>query len=325
MAVKKLTVNGITYHLPLEDRFRRHSEAEKEDMKKTVEAGGIRREIVLYFDKTLGLPNCVLDGQGRLEVARDLKLPRSKIPIARGRPKLTTEEAYLEALAHNDARRHDELSAIEYRREAIKAGRVKVVAEAKAEGKSTRQIAEEVGIDQKQVRRDLEAAAENPETAAILGGAPEKVVGRDGRPQAATKTPWRDKPLERFLSVDDNVWRALRHSGLKPESTAGELFDKLEAGNNFGLNPTAKGNLYLQINKLRPRDRPAKAAPGRVKGYDWRELEKALSVVAKAPGRIARVYGEDEERKTREYKSVTDLGTELGEAVKTWRTRLKAK
>ena len=95
-------------------------------------------------------------------------------------PKGVTAEEWVESV--NDDRRHETQEAAMARAEE----RRKRVAEARAEGQSTRTIAEAEGISPSQVQRDLETASGVP------GGTPEppdgKIVGRDGRKQAASKT-----------------------------------------------------------------------------------------------------------------------------------------
>lgn len=327
MAVKKLVVNGTTYHLPLEDRYRRHTESERDDMAKRAEQRmaedkpPIARPVIVYYDKTLQLPNCVLDGQGRLETAARLKLPKKQIPVERHGKGLTTEEAYQESLTHNDARRHDDAGAVARRREEERQARIEEVAKAKEEGLSNRAVAEKLGIDERQVRRDLEVAGDNGADTVRTNG---KVVGRDQKvhSSAPSSERWREKPVDKVLKgAASHVLRATRHAGVK---TAGQLFDQLEKGNKFGLTATEVGALYIAVNKTRPEAGQTKSKKqGAVKGYDWRELERALATVAKAPGQIARLH--PDEAGGRDCKELTSLGTELGRVVKRLRDRLKKK
>jgi hypothetical protein len=98
----------------------------------------------------------------------------------------------------NDHRRHETLEVIEERREK----RIARVAELRGEGQSTRAIAEELGISQPQVLKDLEKAGDNqlsPETnlpsdADETETIPPVITGQDGktyrakRPSKARKT-----------------------------------------------------------------------------------------------------------------------------------------
>lgn len=184
--IKTLTVGGTVYHLTLAGRFRPHTPAELQAIKESVRAGGIRRDVRTYRDTTLGLDNCVLDGIARLTVAKDLGL--DAVPVKKC-GSLTTEEAYREAIVHNDHRRHDSPEELQKRRRE----RVERVAGLRAAGKSLPVIAELEGVSIAQVRRDLDEHSGLPggkpepksEGAGVLGGtpapAPAATTGKDGK------------------------------------------------------------------------------------------------------------------------------------------------
>ena len=71
-------------------------------MRSSIRDNGVLNTVRLYYDTTLNLPNCVLDGEGRLGLAAELDLDR--VPL-HDQGRLTTEEAYYLALTLNDARR----------------------------------------------------------------------------------------------------------------------------------------------------------------------------------------------------------------------------
>jgi transposase len=145
----------------------------------------------------------LLEGKAREEMLADLRENGLRVPIVvwrgwiidgRNRYLLCDEagiepeyaewngeeedlEAYVESL--NEHRRHLTLEQLEERRRQ----RLARVAEKRAEGKSTRQIAEEVGISQSQVVRDL-GAADSGEPR----GSPE-ITGRDGKTYNPPKKP----------------------------------------------------------------------------------------------------------------------------------------
>lgn len=87
----------------------------------------------------------------------------------------------------NDHRRHETqaqaLARVEARRTRV--------AEARRAGKSTRAIADDEGVDQKTVRRDLDAATEAGASVEPEGGT---VVGKDKKKRAASKPKKADPP-----------------------------------------------------------------------------------------------------------------------------------
>lgn len=168
--MKTVTYNGGTYPCPLSELFVRHTDDERETMRHYTAAVGNRVlvPVRLYHDTTLGKPNCVLDGEGRLEIAAELGL--AKVPFV-DEGKLTSEEAFERAKVFNDARRQDTP-------EAVRKRRIERVAEKRAAGKSLQTIADEEGVSKAQIRRDINCAP--PGTVE-----PEEVVGKDGKTRTA--------------------------------------------------------------------------------------------------------------------------------------------
>lgn len=175
--MKTICVNGVVYHCPLSARFRRHTDAEREAMRETAAAGGIEYAVKLYYDTTLNLPNCILDGEGRAEIALSCGVRLPTVHVG----ELTTEQAYTRALGMNDARRHEDPEAIRQRRRE----RIERVAEKRREGKSIRTIAEEEEVSKSQIERDLEEAKSTvpPGTVEPESGT---VIGKDGKERPAT-------------------------------------------------------------------------------------------------------------------------------------------
>lgn len=165
--MKTLVYAGVTYHCPLSPKYRRHNPGERERM---ASSGDIEYPVLIYRDKTLGLSNCILDGEGRLETA----IENGNIIEFKKVREMTTEEAFERSKALNDARRHDDMAAIQKRRERV--------SESRAEGKSLRTIADEEGVSKTTVRNDLDAAT--------VQGCPvepaTKITGKDGRKRTSS-------------------------------------------------------------------------------------------------------------------------------------------
>lgn len=131
-----------------------------EELKASIAANGI--EVAVEVDKH----DAVVDGKTRLTIAHALKIPLREIPI---HVREETDRAALERIAAelNDRRRHyTKLQLAERRRVRQESARAKRV-----EGKSTWQIAEEEGVSQRTIRKDI---AGTPE-----GDGP--VLGKDGK------------------------------------------------------------------------------------------------------------------------------------------------
>jgi hypothetical protein len=132
----------------------------------------------------------VIDGANRLRIAAELGLSSVPVKTFRG---LTEEEKRDLAIELNEARR--QLTPED--REKIKEEREMKAAEKRRQGKSTRQIAKELGVSQPQIIKDLKEEGDNqlspgpapPETQ------PAKVTGRDGKQYPARK-PRKPKKAE---------------------------------------------------------------------------------------------------------------------------------
>ena len=76
--------HGLVLVCPFSQKFRRHTEVERAVMRASIEANGIHESVKLYSDTTLKTDNCVLDGEGRLTIAVDLKLPFDGVRFEHG-------------------------------------------------------------------------------------------------------------------------------------------------------------------------------------------------------------------------------------------------
>jgi hypothetical protein len=181
MSFSEITYQGTVYTCPLSNHFRRHTDEEVADLRASIETDGVEVPIRIYCDTTLGLPNCVLDGEGRLSAAVAVSAPPNRVPIQYV-GQLTTDEAYRRAKILNDKRRHDDPEAVRRRR----AERIERVVEARSEGKSLRTIADDEDVSLGQIQRDLEDAVES----GVSGDTPEApatVTGRDGKSYPAER------------------------------------------------------------------------------------------------------------------------------------------
>lgn len=172
--MRTIDYQGVTYKLPFSERFRRHTKPERHLLQTSIAENGIKQPVLVYEDTEHG-DDCILDGEGRLTAASGMNgvtVPFKKI----GR--MTTAEAYEQAKIYNDHRRQDDPETIQKRRKE----RIERVAEARSEGQSLRTIAENEGVSQEQVRKDLKKSGVNR-----LTPEPEKVTGRDGKKQSRRK------------------------------------------------------------------------------------------------------------------------------------------
>jgi uncharacterized protein YerC len=211
--VKTIEIAGRKFVCTLSDRFRRHSDDEREVMRESVRRFGVLNLVRLYHDEELDDPNCVLDGEGRLEIAAEVGADVDTIHMGR----LTREQAYELAKAFNDHRRHEDP-------ETIRRRRLERVAEMRADGKSIRTIADEEGVSKTQVERDLDQLSR--------GGtvAPEKVVGKDGKTRTATPKKKQPEPVKQVNDATD---------GEADERTPEPPSGGEEAGEGAGVGGTA--------------------------------------------------------------------------------------
>lgn len=172
--MKVIEYNGRRYACTLTDRFRRHSAEEREVMRESLSAPrGLLNPVRLYDDDDLEVSDCVLDGEGRLELCVELGLGLDWDTHFVHMGRMGTEAAYELARSFNDARRQDDPQAVRRRR-------AERVAAKRAGGKSLRRIADEEGVSKAQVERDLQVSPPGtPE--------PAEVVGRDGKTYPAAR------------------------------------------------------------------------------------------------------------------------------------------
>lgn len=185
--------NGLDYaNLPVHpaaNRYREHTPEEFAALVASVsELRGVAVRIALLDGK-------IVDGRGRYAAMKAAGIaPQEKdFLVVRWAP----SEVPRRLAALNEARRHLSPEELQAQREE----RVGRVAEARQEGKSLRAIAEEEGVSEVQVRRDLEKASTAP------GGAVEPksgtVTGRDGRQRTASPKPRAKKERPRQEEVKD--------------------------------------------------------------------------------------------------------------------------
>lgn len=150
---------------PLSAEYDDVPEAVMEQMVADIKEHGVinGRKVTLYEDK-------VLDGWQIYTAC----LKAGHKPDFTYVPRHLTAEQFVRIV--NDNRRHESAEAAARR---VKQRRERVVA-ARAEGKSTTQIAEEEGVSQPTIVRDLQAAGYTPEY-------PEKVTGKDGKTYSTRK------------------------------------------------------------------------------------------------------------------------------------------
>lgn len=162
---------NYTFH-PLSEEYPLMPDHELDRLVEGMERHGFdqRFPIVLFKGK-------VLDGRNRYLAACRAGVTPDVIEFEG-----TEEEAREFVKLANEDRRHLALDWLRQRR----AERVKRTAERKAAGESTRQIAEQEGVSQRQVRLDLKAATEEGYSVDPPDG---KVKGKDGKNRPARSKP----------------------------------------------------------------------------------------------------------------------------------------
>ncbi len=133
----------------------------------------------------------ILDGRNRHAVALKTGVVPEFVEFAG-----TDDEARAFVEMANERRRHaNHEEKVEYRRRRIVAAR--------EAGKSLRAIAETEGISHTQVRKDLEDAGVAPPAAGAT------VIGTDGRPHAAARTPRAPKEVDAAAPLADETGAAV--------------------------------------------------------------------------------------------------------------------
>ncbi len=180
--MKTIMYGGVKYSFPFSEHFRRHTPDELTRIRESLEAPGGKIQTALrsYFDTDLNVPNCILDGEGRMMVLSQLNVPKNPHLIY-DHGRLTTQQARDIAEILNDARRMDDFTAIEARR----AERQQRVLAARQTGKSLRAIGAKEGVSQTQVARDLKGASGVTHVTPDIKTT-EKIEGLDGKLYPAT-------------------------------------------------------------------------------------------------------------------------------------------
>jgi ParB-like chromosome segregation protein Spo0J len=153
------------------------SDAERESLVESIRTDGVRYPVLL--DRA-GL---IIDGNHRSAICAEfgIECPTITLDVDDG----TAERL---RITLNTARR--QLSVKDRRLLTI---------ELRAQGRSTRQIGEQVGVSEKTVRNDLSTADRS-----AVDPLPDTVVGRDGKRRKAT-TPSRDRPTGRPPSEQNSA------------------------------------------------------------------------------------------------------------------------
>jgi hypothetical protein len=166
--IKHLTINGREYAVPFALLLRGLTTLELFALDAAIAAEGeILLPVQTYISALYG--ESLLDGQHRARIgaARGIEVPI----ICRGR--MNEDKARRRALALNVPRRH--LSIAEQAEQ--RGERIVKVAAAKADQKSNRAIAAELGVSEAQIRSDVSKAA----ASGAQGCAPGPVMGTDGK------------------------------------------------------------------------------------------------------------------------------------------------
>jgi hypothetical protein len=167
--------------------------------------------------------------------------------------------------------------------------RREIVGELRADGKSIREIAELTGASVGTVHADLKSGVQNR--------TPETVLGRDGKSYPAQQPTF--EPGDGTAPEEQEP--ANPNAGLAPSGPA--------AGSREPGDGTA------------PEEQPPPRAPknGR-EAYDWSELDRHFGIVVRWPDLIAKDH--PEEKKSQEYKTVSECLDTLADAKRRWQQRL---
>lgn len=171
------------YATPFADLFRELTPAERRELTDSIRAAGVLSAVLVYTSPEHG-PS-ILDGLNRWAIARELGVPCPVNDLG----SMGDQDARELAEQANHCRRH--LTPADWQAmAAARAERVKRVAEKRKEGKSLRTIAEEEGISEKTVRKDIDEATADGSAVEPESG---KVMGKDGKERPATQ-PAKPKP-----------------------------------------------------------------------------------------------------------------------------------
>lgn len=265
-------------------------EALKESIKKTK---GIK-DAPIFFRVVDGKVQG-LDGRNRFVLCKELR-----IKPAMKKVRVPDDEVVNFILRQNVHRRH-----------MTKELRQMIVAELRAEGESTREIATTLNVSPQTVLNDLKAPG-------VQNLTPDKIVGKDGK-QYDAKAPKLIAELKNL--IDQSALSPKLQPDLEELSKPQQLvvFEHVRAG----VNPRQAIKEATKPAREPGVEGPGKRRPGSGNGrlaFDWEALDKHLGPVMRAPDQIARAY--PDEKKEWEYGEVGKLLDKLAELFKEWRSRL---
>jgi hypothetical protein len=195
VAVLKVKVGSVTYHLPFVDLIPFDAQQLARLRDSIREQGRVRVPVLCWQDKRTDETEWVVDGAHRVLVAAELGL----VEVPRSHAAFDSEQAAREECQRlNRDRRH--LTAEQL--DAMRQERIERVVERREAGESIRSIAESEGIAIGTVASDLKVASTvQGRTVEPVGG---KVTGKDGRTRTATPRKPKPEPAEQFPATDDD-------------------------------------------------------------------------------------------------------------------------
>ncbi len=220
----------------------------------------------------------ILDGRTKYLAAKHAKVE----PVFKNLPKDTDLEAFVERA--NEHRRHLTPEWITAKRKE----RISRVAEKKTEGKSNRAIAQEEGVSEGQVRRDLEEASgasggdapgmPTPDVSGIPNG---KVTGKDGKKYDAKKKKLCETCTRRGVRKDCPDCAALNATKKKGPKKA-----KPEEMNGVHEEPPPPPDTDKHGHKIPPKAADAFANLKRFEELDSlvRKVQSGIDELSKLPG-----------------------------------------
>jgi hypothetical protein len=183
MTLPTITYRGRTFTVLFPDLLRPLHGEERERLRASILADGV--QVGVLVDEHDG----IIEGRNRVTLAAELDVD---LPVV-VRAGLSDEQKLRLALDLNDARRQltpADRKQAQARAEELRKERIARVAEASRQGKSTRTIAQEEGVSQKQVMRDLNeqvSPPDSPDTPVSPASAPATVKGADGKTYPASR------------------------------------------------------------------------------------------------------------------------------------------
>lgn len=299
MAKKKEELDTLLIEkLVVEEDFQARADGTDEDqVDQMVEAlkkkAGCLPRIRVTHVKDLGL--VVTDGFGRVKAHKKAGIKSIQAVVKKG----TRLDAILDCASANK----DQLGR--HRTNADKRRAVDMVLRELEESDdklTTREIADLVGCSHTLVgdRRNalgLAAAAkgdlEKSEDIPLDDRKPSTPKAKAPEPKKESSSQsWEQMPLDEFLKADGFMWEGLKRSRI---STAGDLLNRILAGETFGLDNISVKDLRRQCETLRDGSKNLeeveKAAKpkesGEEKGFNFRAFDSAMRVIANAPDQLA--------------------------------------